>query len=108
MERRDGDAFEEAPVDALRDGPVWLVDAVRGHCERVADHGAIAAGDTGALLVLYGSRSLHAVVPIGDIVGYETLAAAEAARLHRIAGSSDGVEGAERVTLVYALTGIWD
>jgi len=108
MERRDGHVFEEAPVDALRHGPVWLVDAVRGHCERAAEHGAIAACDTGALLVLYGPRSLDAVVPTGDIVGYETLAAGEAARLHGAAGGADEVDESERVTLVYALTGIWD
>jgi hypothetical protein len=102
VERPDDHRFEEPPVEALQRGPVWLVDAVRGHRERVAEHAALA-GETDELLVLYDARTLAAVVRTGDIVAYETLAADDARRIH------GGEElDHEHVTLVYALSGVWD
>jgi hypothetical protein len=53
--------------------------------------------------VLYDARTLAAVVRTGDIVAYETLAADDARRIH------GGEElDHEHVTLVYALSGVWD
>jgi hypothetical protein len=77
------------PIDSLERGPVWVVDAVRGHRECVAGHATLATYGDESVLVLHDEQSLVAVIAVRDVLGYGTVPEHDA-------------------TIVYVFTGVWD
>lgn len=76
-------------LDALERGPVWVVDAIRGHRECVAAHAELVAHGNESVLVLHDDESLVAVIAAGDVLGY-------------------GTAPEDDATIVYVFGGRWD
>lgn len=66
-------SHEEAPIDALERGPVWIVDTVYGHLDTKAPHASLARAGGDHVLVLYNDDQLLGTIPTRRITSYETV-----------------------------------